>query len=91
VRSYRPRPWDGDLIVVRATESEVVRTHEGAMGWEAWVRGRLTLARAPGTHDSILEGEGARVVAGILEQHSSRNAETEGHEAVDGGGTRKED
>ncbi|MGH9869942.1 MAG: amino acid adenylation domain-containing protein [Candidatus Polarisedimenticolia bacterium] len=67
-RDYRPRPYEGDVVVVRGTESAST-SHDDALGWEGLVRGRLTLAWALGSHESILEGEGARTVAAIVEQH----------------------
>ena len=68
---YQPVSYDGDVVVVRGTESIVSRGSDEALGWGRLVRGRLTVAWAPGSHYSIVEGEGARTIAAIVERHAA--------------------
>jgi thioesterase domain-containing protein len=69
---YRPRrPCEGNVVVVRGTESIVARGDDEALGWGRLVTGRVTVAWAPGSHHSIVDGEGARAVAAIVERHAT--------------------
>jgi len=70
--SYRPRPYDGKVVLVRGTESIVGRTRDDLLGWQRLVTGSLALEWAPGSHYSVVSGDGARVVAAIVERHAAR-------------------
>jgi amino acid adenylation domain-containing protein len=70
-RAYRPRPWSGDALLVRGTESLAGDSHDPALGWSRLVEGDLAVEWVPGSHDSILGGEGARAVAALVERHAS--------------------
>ena len=69
---YRPRPYGGDLVLVRGTESIAGRSRDDALGWRPFIKGRLEVEWAPGSHDSMLRGEGARAIAAIVERHAAR-------------------
>jgi thioesterase domain-containing protein len=69
---YRPRPYRGDVVLVRGTESSAGRAGDEALGWQRYVTGSLTLEWAPGSHYSVVQGEGARAVAAIVERHATR-------------------
>jgi len=71
---YRPRPYDGDVVLVRATGSPGGDPGDGSLGWRRLVRGNLTVERAPGSHYTIVRGEGARAVAAVVERHTARRA-----------------
>ena len=73
-RSYHPGRYGGDVVLVRGTESATGRSRDEALGWRPLVTGRLTVAWAPGSHDSIARGEGARAVAAIIERHATDRA-----------------
>jgi amino acid adenylation domain-containing protein len=75
---YRPCTYEGDAVVVRGTESIVARGQDEALGWAGLVTGRVTVAWAPGTHHSIVSGEGARSVAAIVERHAAHGAACKG-------------
>ncbi|HXI04297.1 MAG TPA: hypothetical protein VNI57_14090, partial [Candidatus Saccharimonadales bacterium] len=79
--AYRPEPYEGDVVLVRATESHAVAGHDGALGWTRFVKGRVVIEWAPGSHLSVLGGEGARAVAAIVERHAARAG---GQEAASG-------
>jgi amino acid adenylation domain-containing protein len=72
--AYRPRPYDGDVVLVRGTESVAGRSRDEAFGWPRFVTGNLTVEWAPGSHYSVVRGEGARAVAAIVERHAARPA-----------------
>ncbi len=65
--AFRPRPYAGDVLLVRGSESVAGRSLDARMGWSQVVQGRIHLEWVPGSHESILTGEGARVIAGLLE------------------------
>jgi thioesterase domain-containing protein len=65
---YRPGAFDGDVTVVRGTESIAGRSRGADLGWSSLVRGDLRVEWAPGSHESILTGEGARAVASLIER-----------------------
>jgi len=72
--TYHPRPYDGDVVLVRGTESVAGRSRDDAFGWPRFVTGNLTVEWAPGSHHSVVRGEGARAVAAIVERHAARPA-----------------
>jgi hypothetical protein len=57
---------------VRGTESVVGRARDDLLGWRPLVTGSLALEWAPGSHYSVVSGEGARAVAAIVERHAAR-------------------
>jgi amino acid adenylation domain-containing protein len=71
--TYSPRPYDGDVVLVRGTESVAGRSRDDAFGWPRFVTGNLTVEWAPGSHYSVVRGEGARAVAAIVERHAARS------------------
>jgi amino acid adenylation domain-containing protein len=73
-REYRPRPYGGDVVLIRGTESEGALLGDDWLGWQGLVEGRLALEWASGSHMSMMEGEGARRIASIVEQHASGRA-----------------
>jgi thioesterase domain-containing protein len=76
-RKYRPSPYGGSAVVVRGTESNLGRTAEATLGWADVVQGDLALEWAPGSHESILGGEGGRAVAAIVERYAQASLELE--------------
>ncbi|HEU5182484.1 MAG TPA: amino acid adenylation domain-containing protein [Candidatus Polarisedimenticolia bacterium] len=69
--AYRPRPYAGKVVLVRGTESAVARGGDDMLGWQRFVKGDLALEWAPGSHHSIVRGEGARTIAAIVERHAA--------------------
>ena len=51
-RRYRPAPYDGDMLLLRASDTD--RDWDGASGWADAVRGRLAVADLTGTHRGVL-------------------------------------
>lgn len=51
-RRYRPPPYGGDVLLLRARDTD--RDWDGASGWADAVRGRLEVADLPGDHRGVL-------------------------------------
>jgi hypothetical protein len=68
--TYRPAPYDQDLVLVRGSEFGGVdwaaRRAEPDMSWHRATSGRIEIVRVSGTHVSILEGETARELGDVL-------------------------
>ena len=70
-RTYRASPYSGDAVLIRGTESIAGRAQDVTLGWSRFVEGDLAVEWAPGSHESILHGDGARAVAAIVERYAS--------------------
>jgi acyl carrier protein len=75
VARYRPRPWNGSAVVIRGTESAAGRDRDDSLGWRRLVHGDLLVEWSPGSHESLLSGDGARAVAAIVERHAAARRE----------------
>jgi thioesterase domain-containing protein len=53
-RLYRPGPYDGPTLVVRAAERTPGQNDRPDLGWGDWVGGGVRNCEAPGDHDSIV-------------------------------------
>ena len=67
-KAHRPRPAALDIVLVRGTESITGRRRGRLLGWDRIVQGKLELEWVPGTHDSLMRGEGARSLAALVER-----------------------
>lgn len=67
VRSYQPRPYDGDAVLLRAAPYAWMpkNAHEG---WRDLIRGDLEIRSVPGNHDNLLEEPHVRDAAKALSQ-----------------------
>ena len=68
-RHYRPPPYDGDIVVIRAEhhpESRDPRIDDPLMGWDSLVRGRIHVRVVPGGHMEILHGESGRQLVQMI-------------------------
>jgi thioesterase domain-containing protein len=50
-RSYEPRPYDGDLLVIAGAQREP--TFGPTLGWEHHTTGRINTVRVPGQHGDL--------------------------------------
>ncbi len=51
---YRPEPYDGRVVLYRASEIAAVLSHVGrGLGWEEYVQ-NLEIVEVPGNHDSLV-------------------------------------
>jgi thioesterase domain-containing protein/acyl carrier protein len=61
--NYRPKPYDGPMLVLRATEEPSSRFLDPAGGWGELARGPLEIQTVVGDHLSIFQGEGVIAIA----------------------------
>jgi thioesterase domain-containing protein/acyl carrier protein len=63
LRTYRPRSYDGDVLLFCGSEGFAPQFGEPDLGWGALVRGKLDTLVVPGTHHTIMVGAGAQTIA----------------------------
>jgi thioesterase domain-containing protein len=71
LRRYRPRPFPGDLTVIKAEQmlgTVDLRAESPTLGWDALVRGHIQTYTVPGSHGGIFSGQNAHVLARTLRQ-----------------------
>lgn len=76
-RKYRPRQFDGDVIVLRAEDNigaRDPRVEDPDMGWSALVRGRIHTRRIPGDHAGIFTGDNVHRLAETLRPFLNNNS-----------------
>jgi aspartate racemase len=86
-RHYRPQPFDGDLVVLRAEhhpEARDPRINDPHLGWDTLIRGRIHVRQVPGSHMGILTDNGQRLAETLRPSlgASSRLAELAAGRAV---------
>jgi amino acid adenylation domain-containing protein len=64
--AYRPAPFEGDLVLFRATGGSRLPARDPAAAWRPFVRGTTAVVDVPGDHRSVVTGDGARAVAAAL-------------------------
>jgi aspartate racemase len=74
VPRYRPGPYPGPLVLVRASQHWVGRPPD--LGWGPLVEGEVKVVEVPGSHESILQAPAVRILAERLREELS--AATEG-------------
>ena len=79
---HRPKVYAGDAVLVRAADSSGTAPEDEALGWRPFIGGDLEVAWAPGSHHSILDGEGARVLAAIVERAAVASSRQPGRRAA---------
>jgi thioesterase domain-containing protein/acyl carrier protein/NRPS condensation-like uncharacterized protein len=66
VRSYHPLPYQGNVVLFRATKQTRGVYHEETLGWSKFVNGQLETHEIIGSHGSIIAEPRVRFVASIL-------------------------
>ena len=65
---YQPPLWEGDLLLLRASQAEVAYLAAGpSLGWERCVRGRIEAHRLSGSHFSVMREPGLGELANALQ------------------------
>lgn len=67
--SHAPRPYDGDVVFLRAGDRSGSASARPDEGWRTLVRGKLTLVDVPGNHITMLQNPHVAMVAGQLSAH----------------------
>jgi thioesterase domain-containing protein len=68
-RCYRPRPYQGRLILFLANESTLRLKHGPRLAWRELATDGAEVHTVPGVHDLILAEPNVRVVAGYFKAH----------------------
>ncbi|MBW8831940.1 MAG: amino acid adenylation domain-containing protein [Burkholderiales bacterium] len=66
LRSYRPRPYDGEVLLFCGTEGFGLLFGEPELGWRELVSSALEVVVVPGDHHGVMVGAGARLIAARL-------------------------
>jgi len=73
--SYRPAPYDGDVLLFVARDA--IRPPgfiiDDSLGWEKYVKGKLTIRSLPGDHEDILREPNVRTVAKTIIQQTRQS------------------
>jgi len=69
---YDPVALDHDLVLTRGSESVAGHGLGPLLGWDRLILGRIRLEWVPGAHSSMLQGEGARALAALIDHHARR-------------------
>ncbi|MBK8231203.1 MAG: amino acid adenylation domain-containing protein [Candidatus Eisenbacteria bacterium] len=69
---YDPVALDHDLVLIRGSESVAGHGLGPLLGWDRLILGRIRLEWVPGAHSSMLQGEGARALAALIDHHARR-------------------
>ena len=70
-KSYEPAPFDGDLLLVRATQSKLFgrgHIYDEQLGWGALAGGRFGAVNIDGTHTGILQPPHVAELATALQE-----------------------
>ncbi|HEY0603581.1 MAG TPA: amino acid adenylation domain-containing protein [Herpetosiphonaceae bacterium] len=65
---YHPQSYTEDVLLIRASETSDPRVPEDR-GWRHWIRGRLTIHQAPGSHFTMLRQPLGEHVAALLSRY----------------------
>jgi thioesterase domain-containing protein len=63
-QNYAPGPWSGSAILFRASDEPEEMAQDEALGWDARIQGRLTVRRAPGSHQTMITPPHVEVLGG---------------------------
>jgi thioesterase domain-containing protein len=69
LRNYRPRPYQGAMILFRARVQPLLGAHEADLGWKALVQRGIGIEVVPGNHDLILSEPWVVHLAAGLSRH----------------------
>ncbi len=68
LRSYQPRPYDGQVLLFCGTEGFGPQFGEPELGWRELVAAGLEVVAVPGDHHGVMVGASARMIAAHLER-----------------------
>ncbi len=54
LKTYEPEPYDGDILLLRATHQPPGAIPDPHLGWDAYVRGEIDIVETPGYHADII-------------------------------------
>ncbi len=59
---YRPRPYEAEILLFRASERDQFEVNDRALGWRSWAD-QLQVFEVPGNHLSILKSPNVQIMA----------------------------
>lgn len=65
-RKYAPRPYDGDVLLFRASKQLLSRAVDAYLGWKPSITGVLDITEVPGHQQNLMLEPNVRLVAGEL-------------------------
>lgn len=68
VRQYRPKPYDGAMVLFRCTGKSDKFEHTSELGWEGLVRNGVEVCEVTGTHLELFDEPHVHVLAHRLKQ-----------------------
>jgi thioesterase domain-containing protein/acyl carrier protein len=74
---YRPGPYAGKVLLLRAQGRRDHIDGDPSLGWSEWVTGPLEVAEVPGNHISLLQEPNVRRLAEVLRHHLAETLEKE--------------
>lgn len=71
-QAYHPKPYAGDVTLVRAEQQPFGREADSALGWDAYVEGEVEVIEAPGHRVGLLSEPRVEVVAAQIQSAMAR-------------------
>jgi amino acid adenylation domain-containing protein len=68
VKHYHPRPYAGDVAVMRTRQGATMALGQPDLGWGDLVQGSVLVSEIPGLHNTILEGPQLEVVGHRIDE-----------------------
>jgi thioesterase domain-containing protein len=69
--NYNPRPYTGDVVLLRASRQLPIVGHDRTLGWKGIIQGNLHIAEVEGHQQNILIEPNVRNAARELDSHLS--------------------
>jgi thioesterase domain-containing protein len=69
IAQYRPRPYRGPIVLVKAAQQAVTLPSDDALGWRPYASGPIELHTVPGDHVHMLAGSSVQQIATVLLGH----------------------
>ena len=76
-RTYSPAPYDGDVILFRATKQHRGIEKDDTLGWSRFVFGDLKIHEIRGDHGTIVVEPRVRFSAAILKEYLDHRGTTQ--------------
>ncbi len=71
---YRPKPYDGDVVVFRSEEPLTGRLFDRALGWGALIKRHVPVHDVPGAHVEMFRPDGARIIGEVMNAYLGSEA-----------------
>ncbi len=72
LKGYKIKPYDGNVLIVRAKDGYYNNTYAHDLGWSHFVSGKIDVKIAPGDHNSIFWEPFVYDLAKIIDEHAKK-------------------